>query len=256
MSVRKKMSASLLPKKVAPWVAGLQAARANFLPALLIQGIILTLFLGYFYYPPTAFWLNKLAELKADWGYRYSALAALIAGGLIPEIMRVVIFQKGRATRKNGQNLIFTCVFWAHMGMLVDAFYRLQAHLFGAEATFAIVATKVAVDQLVYSVFIATPLTCWLYDWKNGAYRFTGTRRFFTLNYFREVCVPVIFANWGVWIPIVSVTYSLPSLLQIPVFSLALSLWVILYTWISEQRKEPPAAEINLSEKLPVQRVK
>ena len=38
------------------------------------------------------------------------------------------------------------------------------------------------------------------------------------------------------WIPVVAILYSLPSLLQIPLFGLALSLWVILYTWMSEQR--------------------
>jgi len=30
--------------------------------------------------------------------------------------------------------------------------------------------------------------------------------------------------------------YSLPSLLQIPIFTLALTFWVILFTWISRQR--------------------
>jgi uncharacterized membrane protein len=48
--------------------------------------------------------------------------------------------------------------------------------------------------------------------------------------------VPVVFANWGVWIPVVAVLYSLPSALQIPLFGLALSIWVMLLTWISERR--------------------
>jgi len=39
-----------------------------------------------------------------------------------------------------------------------------------------------------------------------------------------------------VWIPIVVILYSLPPLLQIPLFALALAMWVILYTWISEAR--------------------
>jgi hypothetical protein len=48
--------------------------------------------------------------------------------------------------------------------------------------------------------------------------------------------VPTLFATWGVWIPVVTILYSLPSLLQIPLFGLALSMWVILYTWMSEQQ--------------------
>jgi hypothetical protein len=125
---------------------------------------------------------------------------------------------------------------FTHMGMLVDAFYRTQALVFGAEASPSVVVAKVLCDQFLYSPFVATPLTCWLYDWKLYGYRLTGTHRFFTLAYARDVMVPVIFANWGVWIPVVSILYSLPSTLQIPLFGLALSLWVMLLTWISERR--------------------
>ena len=97
-------------------------------------------------------------------------------------------------------------------------------------------ALGVLVDQLLYAPLIALPLTCWLYDWKNSGYRLAGVRRFLTAAYFRDVILPVIFANWGVWLPIVCILYSLPSLLQVPLFALALSLWVLIYTWISEQR--------------------
>jgi hypothetical protein len=55
--------------------------------------------------------------------------------------------------------------------------------------------------------------------------------------------VPTLFANWGVWIPVVSILYSLPLPLQIPLFGLALSLWVMIYTWMSERRIEGKTPE-------------
>ena len=48
-------------------------------------------------------------------------------------------------------------------------------------------------------------------------------------------CRP-LFATWGVWIPVVTVLYMLPEPVQIPLFSLALSLWAILYAWMSEEQ--------------------
>ncbi|MDA7933290.1 hypothetical protein N9B58_00285, partial [bacterium] len=48
-----------------PWEAGLRAARANLLPGLILQLIMLALLLGYYFYPPTTELLNKLADLKA-----------------------------------------------------------------------------------------------------------------------------------------------------------------------------------------------
>lgn len=222
----------------APWIAGLRAARANLIPGLILQALMLALLLGYYFHPATTAWLDRLADLKLRWGFGYSALSAVIAGALIPEIMRILVFQKGRARRENSANLLFTIPFWCGMGMLVDAFYRTQAFVFGAEPTFQVVAVKVLCDQLLYSPFIATPLTCWLYDWKLAGFPFAGAHRWFTMDYSRDVMLPVVFANWGVWIPVVAVLYSLPSTLQIPLFGLALSLWVMLLTWMSERRND------------------
>lgn len=217
-------------------MAGLRAAKANLVPALIVQSIMLALLLAYYFYPPTTRWLNHLAEFKERWGYGYSALAAVIAGAFVPEIMRVIVFQKGKIRRSNLSNLLFTIPFWGITGMIVDLFYRSQAQWFGAEATLGVVATKVIVDQFVYNPLFAGPSGAWCYDWKNSGYSFKNIRRFITWPYYRDVIIPILFATWCVWIPVVSIIYSLPSLLQIPLFALALSLWVILYTWISEQR--------------------
>lgn len=44
---------------------------------------------------------------------------------------------------KNFAYFLFTIPYWCGMGMLVAAFYRTQALIFGAEQTFQVVATKV-----------------------------------------------------------------------------------------------------------------
>lgn len=228
-----------IPEREAPWMAGIRAARANFIPALIVQGIMLALVLGYYFYPPTTDFLNHLAGLKETWGYGYSAIASVIAGAFVPEIMRILVFQKARIIRANFANLLFTIPFWGCTGMVVDLFYRSQAEWFGTEVTFKVVATKVLVDQFLYNPLFAGPSGAWCYDWKNSGYSFKNISRFFTWSYYRAVIIPILFATWGVWIPLVAILYSLPSLLQIPLFALALAMWVILYTWISEARNAP-----------------
>jgi len=219
-----------------PWAAGLRAARANVVPGLIVQALMLATLLAYYFYPPTRDWLDGLAQIKARWGYGYSAVNAIIAGALIPELLRICVFQQFRVHRPNFSNLLFTVPFWCAMGIVVDYFYRCQAVWFGGEVTFAVVLKKVLVDQFLYNPFFAAPATAWLYDWKNRGYRFCGTGVFFTAGYYRDVIVPTLFATWGVWFPIVTILYCLPPLLQIPLFGLALSMWVMLYTWMSEQR--------------------
>ncbi len=230
-------NSSPTPLREAPWSSGLRAARANVVPGLIVQSLMLAMLLAYYFHPPMQLWLDGLARVKSAWGYGYTALSSIVAGALIPELLRIGVFQKGRLARRNLANLLFSVPFWCFMGLVVDFFYRSQADWFGAEATFPIVAKKVLVDQFLYNPIFAAPFTTWLYDWKNRGYRFAGTRVFLTARYYRDTVVPTLFATWGVWIPIVSILYSLPSLLQIPLFGLALSLWVMLYTWMSEQPK-------------------
>jgi len=216
-------------------MAGIRAAKANVAPGLIVQATMLALLLAYYFYPPTTRWLNVLAGLKAEWGYLYSALAALVAGALLPELLRVVVFQKGRVNRDNGRNLIYTIPFWSIMAITVDFLYRMQGVWFGNEVTFAVVAKKVAFDQFVFSAFFSGPIAVWFYDFKNRGPEACGPGEFFTWRHYRDAVLPVVFATWGVWIPVVSIIYSLPPLLQIPMYSLALTLWVMIYTWMSEQ---------------------
>lgn len=232
-------AASILPvtHREAPWLAGLRAARANVVPGLIVQALMLAVLLAYYFYPPTRYWLDELAEIKARWSYGYTAVSSIIAGAFVPELLRIFVFQKARIRRLNFVNLMFSIPFWGFMGVVVDFFYRSQAGWFGSEVSFPVVVKKVLVDQFIYNPLFAAPVTAWLYDWKNRGFRVQGIGTFFTARYYRDVVVPTLFATWGVWIPIVTILYSLPSLLQIPLFGLALSLWVILYTWMSEQRK-------------------
>lgn len=202
----------------------------------MVQGLMLAVLLAYFLHPATTARLDALARVKQHWGYGYSAISAIIAGALIPELLRIAVFQRFRPLRANGSNLTFAIPFWCFMGIVVDAFYRLQALWFGSHASIAVVVPKVLVDQFIYNPLFAAPLTALMYDLKQSGYRVRQTFGRFSPGYYREVVVPTLVATWGVWIPIVTILYSLPSALQIPLFSLALSLWVIIYTWMSEKR--------------------
>ncbi|OYV03902.1 MAG: hypothetical protein CFE26_19720, partial [Verrucomicrobiales bacterium VVV1] len=139
------------PYREAPWTAGIQAARANVVPGLIVQALMLTVLLAYYFYPPTRTWLDQLATVKSRWGYGYTALSSMVAGALIPELLRILVFQRATVKRENLSNLLFALPFWCFMGVVVDFFYRRQAGWFGEEATLAVVAKKVLVDQFLYS---------------------------------------------------------------------------------------------------------
>jgi hypothetical protein len=194
---------------------------------------MVALLLAYFFHSPTRELLERLADVKTRWGYAYSAVAAVVAGAAVPELLRIVVFQKGGFVRKNFSNFVFAAVFWTLIGMLVDLLYRYQAFWWGDEATASVVIPQVLIDQFVFTPLITAPLTTWLYEWKDRGYRMRPD--FFTLTYYRDNILPTLVAIWGVWIPIVTILYTLPEPLQIPMYSLALTMWVMIYTWMSEE---------------------
>ena len=92
---------------------GWEAARANALPALIIQALMLMLLVS-FYTSHTAFaLLSQIAELKRTGGILFVIVASVTAGALIPELFLILFFQRGRPSRRNLRNLLFTVPVWA-----------------------------------------------------------------------------------------------------------------------------------------------
>jgi hypothetical protein len=221
-----------------PLLIGLRAARANLIPGLIIQAVMLTVVLAYYWHEPTRVLMDVLAQWKTALGYLFSVPLAMVAGALLPEVLRVLVFQRGILRRENFEHLLFAIIFWGFMGACVDTLYRLQAMWFGTVPTFPVLLKKVAVDQFIYNPFWATPISVWAYEWKNRGYVADGMSSFLSLTFYRKQIFPTLIATWGVWIPLVTIIYSLPSSLQIPLFGLALTFWVLILTYITARAPE------------------
>ncbi len=221
-----------------PLLVGLTAARANVVPGLLLQIPLLGIVLAYYFHSGTQSALDILAGWKESGGYAFSFGVAVLAGSLLPELLRIVAFQGLKIHRKNLRNILFTAPFWGFMGIVVDALYRTQAAVFGSEVSFAVVFPKVLVDQFLYNPLFAAPMTVAAYHWRRQGYRCRGLGTLLTPKGYFQRILPTLIANWTVWIPAVSIIYSLPPLLQIPLFGFALCFWVLIVTTINADSKE------------------
>jgi hypothetical protein len=222
-------------RKRSPLALGWEAARANALPALIIQALMLMLLLS-FYTSHTAFaLLSQLAELKRTRGILFVIVASVTAGALIPELFLILFFQRGRPSRRNLRNLLFTVPVWGLDGTLVDLLYRNQAAWFGDVATLPVVAAKICVDQFAYNPLFAAPFGVLTYEWKNSGISMQPIRELFTWKHYRDKIIPTLLATWAVWIPLMAIIYSLPLALQFPLFGLALTFWVLLLTYMTNR---------------------
>jgi hypothetical protein len=214
---------------------------------------MLVVLIGYYLSAPFAGFLNRLALYKNEHGVGFVVGAAVLAGALVPELFVIVFFQRGRFRKENLRNLAFTIPTWGIDGILVDLMYRLNAMWFGDVTTFAVVTAKILVDQLGYNPFFAAPFEVLVYEWKNEGFSWKSVRRAFTWEHYRDKIVPTLLATWAVWGPLMAIIYSLPFALQFPLFSIALTFWVLLLTYMTNrfagkiEADAPPALSVAKS---------
>ena len=224
-----------MQKSRTPLTLGWEAARANAVPALIIQAFMLALLIAYYINHSVSSALTGLAEFKRAHGLLFVIVASITAGALIPEVFLILFFQRGRPTRRNLRNLLFTVPVWGFDGTLVDLLYRSEAAWFGDVVTLPVVAAKICVDQFGYNPFFAAPFGVLTYEWKNNGISAKPLQQLFTINHYRYKIIPTLLATWAVWIPVMAIIYSLPLALQFPLFGLALSFWVLLLTYITNR---------------------
>jgi hypothetical protein len=229
---------------------GWEAAKANAIPGFILQGAMLAILVCYYVSPPFADALNRLARYKQEHGLTFVIIAAALAGAVLPELFVIVFFQRGRFRRENLRNLVFTIPTWGIDGILVDQMYRWNALWFGDVTTVGVVTAKILVDQLGYNPFIAAPLEVLVYEWKNDGFSWASVRRALTWDHYRDKIVPTLLATWAVWAPLMAIIYSLPFALQFPLFSIALTFWVLLLTYMTNrfagkiEADAPPALSV------------
>jgi hypothetical protein len=216
--------------------SGLAGVKRNALPGLALQSFALVLVLLYYLAPGARPTFDTVAMWKTRYGLGYSALATAIFGGAIPVLY---LLASGQIPRERRRNDFLLCVlFWAYRGIEVDLFYRLQAYLFGDRAAFAVVAPKVLLDQFVYSVLVAAPGQVVFYLWKDRGFSFRAIKPDLNLRYLVGAVATVVFSQWMVWIPAVSIIYCLPLPLQIPLCNVVSCFWVLLLTFVSRRSAE------------------
>ena len=222
---------------------GLLAAWHNLLPMLVLEGAMAVLVAIYYFWPPGAALLSRYAAWQHSGGVLLSALATALAGGVLSELSLVYLQDKGRWTRGHLENMAFKFAMFFVSGIMVYELYLWQAVWFGNGAAWSVLVPKVLVDQFVYSAFWATPFVTILLRWQS--LRYSGARLWkeLDLDFVLERMLPVLVTNWMFWIPGVCLIYSMPQILQSPLFIFATAIWGLLLPAVTRQGRDEPVLE-------------
>lgn len=213
-----------------PWrdaaARGLAATRVNRQAGLVLWALAGALVAGFYGSDAVRAACDALTVQRAAMGWWYPVCSTALFGGVLPLAFQAL--SRGHAARDSWRRLPFFLVFWGAKGAELEAWYRLQAWVFGGEASAAIVAAKVAADQLLYAPFWAAPSMLMAYRWKDCRFDARGALRSIDRAWWRVVYVPAMLANWVLWVPAVTLIYCLPLPLQLPLQNLVLCFAVLI----------------------------
>ena len=221
---------------------GFQSARQN-LPAMLALLAAMSVMVGiYYFWPAGAAVLSQYAAWQHAGGILRTGLVAGFAGGILSELSVIYICDRGRWNSAHVENMVFRFVVFFFGGLVVAKFYEWQAYWFGDGLSWRVLAPKILVDQFIFSVFWSTTYQTLVFRWQ--ALRYSGSRLWSELDgsFVVERMLPVLVTNWMFWIPGVTLVYSMPLILEMPLNIFATAIWSLLLAGLAKSARAPEAS--------------
>jgi hypothetical protein len=209
-----------------PWAAGLRAARDNALPSLVILAAATALVVSYYQVPAVKGWLDVVGAVNRDHPTAFAMLCTGFTAGFIPWGFRMA-FPRLRPARP-GLDLLHSVCWWMFMGVVVRYFYALQGYWFGTEPSVGVVARKVLVDQLGFTVLCGAPFNALSHLWKDSGWDTRKLRAAMGPGWYRRLVLPNLLPNYLVWFPGNIIFYSMPVELQLPVANCIGCFWALM----------------------------
>ncbi len=218
---------------------GWSVFRRFWLAFVLINSGAIFLVVAYYTIPAVATGCDAVAALKEQLGLLFIVVLNPIAAGVVPEIFRQMTGRGDCWNRAYAAEFAYLLAVFAFTGILVDLFYRGQAALFGDQPDLATVATKVLVDQFLFTPFLAQPLGVSLIFLYRVRFNLVRLTQAWSSGFYRRAVLPLIVPGWLFWFPMTACIYSLPSNLQIPLFLFGIAAWSLIFVALARQQTNP-----------------
>ena len=204
------------------------AFRENRLACLLLNVLVAGLVASYYLWPQVAGVWEAVGDFKTRWSWLFSFVSTAFVAAVLPFIIQGFMGTLPEAGRT--RRLLCLIAFWGYRGMEIDMLYRGQAMLFGHGHDARTLAFKVAVDQFLYTPLWAVPTYVMALRWVDAGCSWQRARASFDRTFLTRTLPAILITNWIIWIPAVTLVYSLPAALQFPLFSVIMCFFVLLVT--------------------------
>jgi hypothetical protein len=213
---------------------GIAALKANWLPFLIIQVFAAVLVVLYYQNEGMRQGAKALENVKVAGGLPFAFLSGAVAGGLIPELAKLITGRLKKLDTGWLRDTAFNALVYGLIGMLVDVFYKQQAIWFGNGNDATTLFLKTIVDMIPFTMFLSIPFAISLFEWRKLG--FQGLVGGYRHGFYRHKVIPALIPCWAFWVPILICCYALPLNLQFPFAMLAEAAWSIMFVFIATGR--------------------
>ncbi len=211
---------------------GIHGAKSNLRPGAILWLTGLILIFCYYQIESIAHLFDLVGSWKTTFSPWFAMLSTATFGSLIPWLVQVAFLPSKK--RQPFRQIPWLFLFWALHGWLVDAFYRLQAVIFGNSIDAQTIILKTLVDQLIWAPFLAVPQVLLSYLFIENELSPTRFKAALTRKGFLARAIPLTLANWVVWFPAVTLIYLFPLPLQLPLQNIILALWCLIVSFFAK----------------------
>lgn len=202
---------------------GILSVRTNAVPMVVLWLLAALTVLGYYRCSVVFGMLEPLAKWQRETGWPAAAVNRVVFGGLLPGIFLLTI--TSIRPRRPWRTVLANCLFAGVWGVLSNAFFTLQAQVFGGGTDFPTLVVKVLVDKCVWSACLCVPVSSLFFFWEGRDFSVARCRRDWPKSWLRQMYLPVLLADFMVWIPVQFAVYMFPLPLQIQLVGFAGAFW-------------------------------
>jgi len=214
---------------------GVGAVRKYWRPFLLLQTAAFLIVLAYYTSDRVRLVCQHLSQFKSHNGLIFSAIAAAIAGALLPELAKAIVMGDRQLTAKRLRSVGFALAVFAVNGIITDLQYRGLAWLLGHDNHPITILKKVLVDQFITTPLYGVPYWVIVYGLRANRYDAFKTAAQISPRWYVARVLPLLIPAWCYWLPMVTLIYALPGPLQFCLFCFAVAAWSLLMVFVAEQ---------------------
>ena len=217
-----------------PCVAGLEAAKLNRIPMLVLWTVSVALVIAYYMVPAVASGLEPVARWQRESGWIAAFLNRVVFCGVIPGVFIVCV----KSLRpKHVAAVVAVQTLWSGIcGVISDCMFSFNAYLLGTGVDFLTLCVKTAICQFVWTPLFFVPLGSIVYFWVGRDFSVRRFRQEMPLRFYYGLVLPNLLVNWVIWIPATFAINALPTPLQVQLSGLVSSLFSLMLLVIGRIR--------------------